>query len=82
MNFGYHPDSAIDFCVEVDVIEGLVEDCNAGLEDSRHVSERIFRAMQFRVGGDEGAVLAKSRLQKAEVLFTKCMMTGKTGKRA
>lgn len=66
MNFGNHPDPAIDFCIEVDGIEGLAADYRAGLEARQSVEDRIFKAMQFRVGGDEKAVAAKAHLRKIE----------------
>jgi len=66
MNFGHHPDPAVDFCVEVDTLEGLVEDVRAGLEKRKPVEDRIFRATMFRVGGDERAVEARKRLLEAE----------------
>lgn len=37
MNFGNHPDPAIDFCIEVDGIEGLAADYRAGLEARQSV---------------------------------------------
>lgn len=64
--FGHHPDPAVDFCVEVDAIVGLVEDVKAGTQDCKPVEDRMFRAEQFRVGGDERAVSAKANLRKAE----------------
>lgn len=62
--FGHHPDAATDFCVEVDAIEGMVADCKAGLESRGDLNERIFRAMEFRVGGEGRAVMAKGRLRE------------------
>lgn len=64
--FGWHPDPAIDFCVEVDAIEGLVYDAKVGLVERKLVEDRIFRAMTFGVGGDERAVAAKNALRRAE----------------
>ena len=64
MEFGHHPDPAIDFEVEVGAIEGLVYEARVGLADSDAVTARIERAMQFRVGGDAGAVRAKARLRE------------------
>ena len=65
--FGHHPDRVIDFCVEVEGLEGLVEDVRAGIQDRKPVEGRIFKAMQFRVGGVERAVMAKGTLRKVEV---------------
>jgi hypothetical protein len=64
--FGHHPDPAVDFAVEVTIIEGMVEDCKAGLEKHPVVEDRIFKAMQFRVGGTVLAVAAKVALLEAE----------------
>jgi hypothetical protein len=65
-SFGHHPDPAIDFCVEVDIIEGLTFDAAHGMADRKAVEDRIFSAMQFTVGGDERAVAAKQRLRVAD----------------
>lgn len=64
--FGWHPDPAIDFCVEVEVIEGLVYDAKVGLVEKKPVEDRIFKAMTFRVGGVGMAVDAKAALRRAE----------------
>jgi hypothetical protein len=57
--FGHHPDPAIDFCVEVECIEGMTYDASVGLQTPSTVKQRVDRAMTFRVGGDEGCVAAK-----------------------
>jgi hypothetical protein len=64
--FGHHPDPAIDFCVEVEAIEGMVCDVRAGLETQADLDSRITRAMTFRVGGDQWAVNAKALLRRIE----------------
>lgn len=64
--FGHHPDPAIDFCVEVEIIEGLAYDVKVGLAEKKAVEDRIFRASMFRVGGDGNAVEARKRLLAAE----------------
>lgn len=64
--FGHHPDPAVDFCVEVDEIEGLVYDARHGLTEYKPVEDRVFKAMRFCVGGDQNAVTAKERLRIAE----------------
>ena len=64
--FGHHPDPAIDFCIEVDEIEGMVYDAKHGLAEYKPVADRIFKAMQFRVGGVQEAVSAKRNLRIAE----------------
>lgn len=61
--FGHHPDPAIDFCVEVDAIEGLIADCKAGLVAFTEVEDRTGKALRFNVGGVERAVMAKDRLR-------------------
>ena len=65
-HFGHHPDPATDFCVEVDAIEGLVYEARVGMIPRKPVEDRIFKAMQFRVGGDPDAVAAKGNLRIAE----------------
>lgn len=64
--FGHHPDPAIDFCVEVEGIEGLYRDVLAGQAVAERLQARLERAMQFCVGGNEGAVAAKATLRKIE----------------
>jgi hypothetical protein len=64
--FGHHPDPAVDFCCEVEAIEGLACDAGAGLTTLDEVKERIDRAMTFTVGGDPWAVNAKARLRNME----------------
>lgn len=64
--FGHHPDPAIDFCVEVEVLEGIAYDRSVGFANPADGSfdERLSRAMEFRVGGDRGAIYAKHRLRE------------------
>lgn len=62
--FDYHPDPAIDFCLEVESIDGQVYDVSVGMADSVTVQKRIACAMEFNVGGDEIAVNAKRFLRK------------------
>ena len=64
--FGHHPDPAVDFCVEVDMIEGLVADVKAKTQEYEPVADIVFRAMQFTVGGDLRAIAAKQALRDAE----------------
>ncbi|NEU14030.1 hypothetical protein G3T14_18115 [Methylobacterium sp. BTF04] len=64
--FGHHPDPANDFCVEVEVIQGMAHDESVGVPVAGDLSERIARAMTFRAGGDEIAVSAKGILRKIE----------------
>lgn len=69
MNFGHHPDPAIDFTCEVDAIEGEIVDRAAGLAPTMDLELRIEQAMQFKVGGDTKAIVAKHDLRKAEAAF-------------
>jgi len=63
MRYDHHPDPAIAFEVEIDIIEGMVADVLAGQSTKQEVINRMQRAMQFRVGGDARAVAAKDRLR-------------------
>ena len=65
--FDHHPDTVLDFCVEVEALEGLVHDVRMGIQEREPVEERIFKAIQFRVGGVERAVVAKGTLRRIEV---------------
>lgn len=64
--FGHHPDPATDFAIEVDSLEGMLADYKAGLEQRAALEDRIFKAMQFRVGGTLMAVAAKQALRDVE----------------
>lgn len=71
--FGHHPDPAVDFSVEVEAIQGMIADFKVGHPDDdgqqydlATIKGRIFSAMTFRVGGDAGAVHAKSLLRQSE----------------
>lgn len=75
--FGHHPDPAIDFCVEVETLESRLHQAEHGLskpgtepETVAAVLVDIQRAMDFRVGGDEGAVNAKHVLRELEARAT------------
>lgn len=63
--FGHHPDPALDFCVEVEEIQGLVYDVKIGMAKRKDVEDRIFRAMMFNPGLSP-AVDAKRALRMAE----------------
>lgn len=67
--FGHHPDPAIDFCLEVEAIEGELFDRKAGLAPTMDVGARIAGAMQFKAGGSAAAVAAKADLRKYEAGF-------------
>jgi hypothetical protein len=68
--FDHHPDPAIDFCIEVEEIQSIIENARLGLsgmgheEDRADLNNRIERALDFRVGGDEQAVNAKAVLRR------------------
>lgn len=64
--FGYHADPAIDFCVEVDALEGLHYEVSVGIGDKSELRKRIARAMQFRVGGDTSCIQAKEIVRRIE----------------
>ena len=65
--FGHHPDPAIDFCTEVDALEGLEYELRTGVSKNfKGFDDRIFKAMQFRVGGDQNSVAAKNMLREIE----------------
>lgn len=71
--FGHHPNPAIDFCIEVETLESRLHQAEHGLSKPRSVPETIAavlhdiqKALNFRVGGDEGAVSAKHLLRSLE----------------
>jgi uncharacterized protein with von Willebrand factor type A (vWA) domain len=61
--YGHHPDPVIDFCTEVDALEGMKADINAGFDDEAEFSRRLSYALDFVPGADERAVVAKNRLR-------------------
>ena len=70
--FGHHSDPAVDFGIEVADIEGLIEDHKVGLDPRKPIEDRIFKAMQFEIGGAPGVVVVKEILRKLEAKFVKC----------
>lgn len=75
--FGWHPEPATDFLVEVDYIAQLVLEKSIGYPDSQdgkpiqsEIESRIFKAMGFNVGGDEACVVAKEKLRNLEAEVT------------
>ncbi len=64
--FGHHPSPAVDFCVEVDALEGEVYEAKVGLVDGKPLLDRIARALEFRVGGDPDCVRAKAALRRMQ----------------
>ena len=77
MTFGHHPDPAIDFCIEVEEIQSIAADRSIGFAnpDDDKLENRIYRAMQFNVGGDADAVTAKALLREIEAT-TKAGLSG------
>lgn len=64
--FGHHPDPVIDFCHEVEIIEGLHYDMNnkiLGAPADADFNARLERAMSFTVGANQQAVAAKNGLR-------------------
>lgn len=78
MEFGHHPEPAVDFCPEVDAIEQEIIDRKAGLPPTMDLGARIERAMQFKVGGDSKAVAAKRDLRLIETAFEAGVAGGQT----
>jgi hypothetical protein len=68
--FDHHPDPAIDFCVEVEELQGMAANRKLGFNTEPTLDERVAKAMLFRVGGDEGAVKAKGLLREIEASLT------------
>jgi hypothetical protein len=68
--FGHHPDPAIDFCIEVETLQGELFDIACGLTEGRmsinDLGRRIENAMAFTVGGDQNAIDAKDLLRSLE----------------
>jgi hypothetical protein len=64
MRYDHHPEPASAFCIEADIIEGMLYDFRVGVDDGMALRSRVRRALQFRVGADASATLAKSRLRE------------------
>lgn len=64
--FGHHPNPADDFCVEVEEIIAIHKDRELRFPnpDDASLDERVRRAMDFTVGGNEHAVHAKQLLRE------------------
>lgn len=60
--FDHHPDPAIDFCIEVEELEGMAYDRSVGMP-APDFESRVEKALDFRVGGDQWAVAAKAALR-------------------
>ncbi len=70
--FGHHPNPAIDFCMEVEKLEGESYNMRAGIPSAMPLTtfrERVAKAMQFRVGGDLNAINAKGVLRSIEAVW-------------
>jgi hypothetical protein len=77
--FGHHPDPAIDFCVEVEILQGQTYEAQVGMIPAAPVVERIDRAMSFRVGGDLNAISAKETLRQCERAALKALALAEGG---
>ncbi len=66
MTFGHHPDPAVDFCVEVDEIEGMTFNAMHKLDPKKPVEDKIFRASQAGPFIDGNAQKARKRLLVCE----------------
>lgn len=64
--YDHHPDPAIDFEIEVESIQSIECDAAHGLRPYDGLPDRVARAMDFRVGGDAGAVAAKALLRQID----------------
>lgn len=67
--FGHHPNPVIDFCVEVESLLSEIKNHGIGFTNGtpnkEELRRRIAMAMDFKVGGDTDAVLAKQQLRAA-----------------
>lgn len=69
--FGHHPEPAVDFCIEVEALEGHLFDARHGIgkpgHEPRKIDDdflrRVSKAMEFIVGGDQIAIAAKATLR-------------------
>jgi hypothetical protein len=67
VRFGHHVNPALDFCIEVETIEGHLHDAQHDFPGKRiddTFLDRIRTAMDFVVGGDPIAVSAKETLRR------------------
>lgn len=64
--FDHHPDPAIDFCIEVEELTAMAYNRRVGFDPEPDLERRVERAMDFRVGGDTNAVIAKEILRAIE----------------
>lgn len=74
--FGWHPDPAIDFCIEVNdlICEHKSIGYGMGVFTIPELQDRIFKASMFRVGGVIDAINAKADLRKLEELSDKDLL--------
>lgn len=69
MRYDHHPDPAIAFCIEVEMLEAIRCNASRGLateQECKELRDRVAKAMSFRVGGDLGAIRAKEHLREIE----------------
>ena len=64
--FQHHPEPSIDFCIEAEEIVAMAYNRRVGCDPEPTLDDRLFNALQFRVGGDESCVVAKQMLRKIE----------------
>jgi hypothetical protein len=64
--FGHHPDPAIDYCVEVEELEGMMFNRRVGFDAEPSLDERVGKAMGFSVGGDQNAIGARQTLKEID----------------
>lgn len=69
MRYEHHPDPAIAYCMEADIIEAIYHDVRIGLTRREALESRVERALRFRVGGDANAVAAKDRIREIDALL-------------
>lgn len=71
--FNHHPDPAIDFCIEVESLQGRLRSARLGIAKPGEAPECIScikadiqRALEFTTGGDPNAIDAKWLLRELE----------------
>ncbi len=56
MKFDHHPDPAIDFCVEVEELQGMAYNRSVGFDPEPDLDRRLEKALTFRVAAEEAAI--------------------------
>jgi hypothetical protein len=64
--FGHHPDPAIDYCVEVEELEGMMFNRRVGFDAEPSLDERVGKALGFSVAGDQNAIGARQTLKEID----------------